>query len=225
MPAVSGRRRLRIEVWSDIVCPWCYLGKRRLDKALDRFGHAEDVEVVWRSFQLDPTHRDGLREPVYETLARKTGGSPAQLRAMTGQLVALGAEEGLAYDFDRAVSVNTFDAHRLGHLARRHSLGAQMHERLMRAHLVEGELVDDVETLVRLGTDVGVPADKVRQVLAGDAFAADVREDIREAQALGVTGVPFFVLNRAYGVSGAQPVNDLLSALRTADAASSPAAR
>ncbi|WP_254407489.1 DsbA family oxidoreductase [Streptomyces sp. GMY02] len=172
-----------------------------------------------------PHPRDGLREPVYETLARKTGGSPAELHAMTGQLVALGAEEGLAYDFDRAVSVNTFDAHRLSHLARLHGLGAQMHERLMRAHLVEGELVDDVETLVRLGTDVGVPADKVRQVLTGDAFAADVREDIREAQALGVTGVPFFVLNRAYGVSGAQPVDNLLSALRTADAASSPAAR
>ncbi|GHJ37727.1 DSBA oxidoreductase [Streptomyces sp. TS71-3] len=216
---------MQIEVWSDVVCPWCYIGKRRLDRALDRFAHAGDVEVVWRSFQLDPAHRAGAREPVYEALARKTGGSPAQVRAMTGQVVELGAAEGLAYDFDRAVAVNTFDAHRLNQLGRAHGLGTQMHERLMRAHLMEGEVVDDVETLVRLGSEVGVPADDVREVLAGDAYADDVREDIREAQALGATGVPFFVLNRTYGVSGAQPVDTFLSALHRAAGAPGAAAR
>ncbi|MFE2181595.1 DsbA family oxidoreductase [Streptomyces sp. NPDC059455] len=225
MKAVSGQRQLRIEVWSDVVCPWCYIGKRRLDKALGRFEHDGDVEVVWRSFQLDPTHRSGLREPVYDAMARKTGVSRAQVRLMTRQVVELAAEEGLAFDFDRAISVNTFDAHRLNQLARAHGLGTEMHERLMRAYLMEGELVDDVETLVRLGTETGVPADEVRRVLAGDAYAADVQEDTREAQALGATGVPFFVLNRAYGLSGAQPVDALLSALRTAGAAPSSAAR
>ncbi|MBL1112108.1 DsbA family oxidoreductase [Streptomyces sp. 110] len=222
---MSGQRQLRIEVWSDVVCPWCYIGKRRLDKALGRFEHDGDVEVVWRSFQLDPTHRSGLREPVYDAMARKTGVSRAQVRSMSRQVVELAAEEGLAFDFDRAISVSTFDAHRLNQLARVHGLGAEMHERLMRAYLMEGELVDDVETLVRLGTETGVPADEVRRVLAGDAYAADVQEDSREAQALGATGVPFFVLNRAYGLSGAQPVDAFLSALRTAGAAPSSAAR
>ncbi|MBO3680210.1 DsbA family oxidoreductase [Streptomyces sp. NEAU-YJ-81] len=222
---MSGQQRLRIEVWSDVVCPWCYIGKRRLDKALDQFGHADEVEVVWRSFQLDPAHREGVREPVYDALARKTGGSPAQVRAMTGQLAELGAAEGLAYDFDRAVFVNTFDAHRLNQLGRAHGLGSQTHERLMRAHLIEGEVVDDVETLVQLGNEVGIPADEARKVLAGDAYAADVLEDTREAQALGASGVPFFVLNRTYGLSGAQPVDTFLSALRKAAAAPGTAAR
>ncbi|MBC6470450.1 DsbA family oxidoreductase [Actinomadura alba] len=207
---------MRIEVWSDIVCPWCYLGKRRLESALADFEHAGDTEVVWRSFQLDPTYPKGRRQPVYEALAAKTGGSPAQVQAMTGQVATLAAQEGLAYDFGRAVMVNTFDAHRLTHLAAAHDLGGQMHERLMRAQLIEGETLDDAETLVRMGEEVGVPADEVRQMLAGDGYAQEVEEDIRQARLLGATGVPFFVLDRAYGIAGAQPVETLLSALRTA---------
>ncbi|AEM84283.1 DSBA oxidoreductase [Streptomyces violaceusniger Tu 4113] len=222
---MNGQQRLRIEVWSDVVCPWCYIGKRRLDKALDQFGHADEVEVVWRSFQLDPAHREGAREAVYDALARKTGGSPAQVRAMTGQLAQLGAAEGLAYDFDRAVLVNTFDAHRLNQLGRAHGLGTQTHERLMRAHLTEGEILDDTETLVRLGNDVGIPAEETRTVLAGDAYAADVLQDTRQAQALGAGGVPFFALNRTYGLSGAQPVDTFLSALHKAAATPGTATR
>lgn len=205
-----------IEVWSDVVCPWCYIGKRRLEGALASFEHADEVEVLWRSFQLDPSYPKGDRQPVYEALAAKTGGSPAQVRAMTGQVTALAAEEGLAYDFDRATMVNTFDAHRLTHLARAHAQGDQMHERLMRAQLIEGEALDDPETLVRLGAEVGVPADETRRMLAGDDYVQDVEDDVSQARMLGVTGVPFFVLDRTYGISGAQPVEAMLSALRTA---------
>ena len=207
---------MRVEVWSDVVCPWCYIGKRRLERALEGFEHAGEVEVEWRSFQLDPSHPKGVRQPVYESLAQKTGGSTAQVRAMTDRVKALGAEEGLEYDFENAISVNTFDAHRLTHLAKAHGLGAETHERLMRAQLIEGETLDDVETLVRLGAEVGVPADEARRVLAGDDHTRDVEEDIREARMLGANGVPFFVLDRTYGVSGAQPVEMFLSALRTA---------
>jgi predicted DsbA family dithiol-disulfide isomerase len=207
---------VRVEVWSDVVCPWCYIGKRRLERALEGFEHAGEVEVEWRSFQLDPSHPKGVRQPVYESLAQKTGGSTAQVRAMTDRVKALGAEEGLEYDFENAISVNTFDAHRLTHLAKAHGLGAETHERLMRAQLIEGETLDDVETLVRLGAEVGVPADEARRVLAGDDHTRDVEEDIREARMLGANGVPFFVLDRTYGVSGAQPVEMFLSALRTA---------
>ncbi|GLW07167.1 DSBA oxidoreductase [Microtetraspora sp. NBRC 13810] len=207
---------MRIEVWSDVVCPWCYIGKRRLERALSGFEHAGEVEVVWRSFQLDPSTPRGARVPVRETIAQKMGGSMKQVMAMTEHVSSLAAQEGLAYDFDRSVSANTFDAHRLTHLAAAHGLGGEMHERLLSAQLIEGETLDDAETLVRLGAEVGVPAGDARRMLAGDEYAEDVRDDVREAQALGVSGVPFFVLDRAYGVSGAQPVETFASALRTA---------
>ncbi|MDX3850669.1 DsbA family oxidoreductase [Streptomyces sp. AK02-01A] len=222
---MSEKTSIRVEVWSDVVCPWCYIGKRRLEKALAGFEHADEVEVVWRSFQLDPAYPKGPGRPVYEALAEKTGGSTAQVRAMTAQVAALAEQEGLVYDFDRATMANTFDAHRLAQLAKAHGLGAEMHERLLSAQLTEGESLGDTETLVRLGAEVGVPADEARRVLAGDEYAADVAADIREARTLGATGVPFFVLDRAYGVSGAQPVETFLSALRQAHHHSGAATR
>ncbi|MEV5843430.1 DsbA family oxidoreductase [Streptomyces sp. NPDC051985] len=216
---------LRIDVWSDVVCPWCYIGKRRLETALGRFEHADEVEVRWHSFQLDPAHPRGDRRPVLDALARKTGAPPAQVRAMIRQVTELAAAEGLRYDLERAVAVNTVDAHRLSHLAEAHGLGAEMHERLLRAHLGEGEAVDDPDTLVRLGAEVGVPEDEIRRTLAGDAYEAAVAADVREARRYGATGVPFFVLDRTYGLSGAQPADTFLSALRTARAGTAGAAR
>ncbi len=214
---------MKIEVWSDVVCPWCYIGKRRLDRALAGFARAGDVEVEWRSFQLDPAYPKGARRPVLAHLAQKFGGSVDQVRAMTDRVRSLAAEEGLAYDFDRAVAVNTVDAHRVSHLAKAHGLGGQLHERLMRAHLMEGETLDDAETLVRLAGEVGVPGDEVRRVLAGDEYAKDVEADGREAQMLGANGVPFFVLDRRYGISGAQPLEVFARALRTAYEHAGPA--
>lgn len=214
---------MKIEVWSDVVCPWCYLGKRRLDRALAGFEHAGDIEVEWRSFQLDPAYPKGAASPVLAHLAQKLGGSVDQVRAMTDRVKSLAAEEGLEYDFDRAVAVNTVDAHRVSHLAKAHGLGAQMHERLLRAHLMEGETLDDPETLVRLASEVGVPSDEVRRVLAGDEYAKDVEADGREAQQLGANGVPFFVLDRRYGISGAQPLEVFAQALRTAYEQAGPA--
>ncbi|WP_416969805.1 DsbA family oxidoreductase [Streptomyces sp. 4F14] len=209
---------MRIDIWSDVVCPWCFIGKRRMETALGRFEHADDVEVHWHSFQLDPSHPKGERTPTFEILARKTGAPPAQLRAMTGQVTELAAAEGLSYDLEHAVSVNTIDAHRVGHLAAERGLGDAMHERLLRAHLCEGELVDDADTLARLGAEVGVPEEETRKVLAGDAYRDAVHQDFTDARRYGATGVPFFVINRAYGVSGAQSAETFLSALRTAHA-------
>ncbi|MET7339314.1 DsbA family oxidoreductase [Nonomuraea sp. NPDC005650] len=217
--------QVRIDVWSDVVCPWCYIGKRRLETAIGRFEHADQVQVRWHSFQLDPSHPKGVREPVYEMLAKKIGGSAAQVRQMTGQVAQLAAAEGLAYDFDRAVSVNTLDAHRLNQLAAEHGLDGQMHERLLRAHLIEGEQVDDPDTLVRLGTEVGLPGEEVRRVVDGDAYTAEVAADVRDAQRLGAGGVPFFVLNNTWGVSGAQSADVFTSALRQAHSAAVAAAR
>ncbi|MFC4856470.1 DsbA family oxidoreductase [Actinophytocola glycyrrhizae] len=201
---------MKIEVWSDIVCPWCYIGKRRLETALAGFDHPVDVE--WRSFQLDPAFPRDQAIPVYEGLAQKFGA--ADVREMTERVTELAAVEGLHYDYDHAVMVNTFDAHRLTHHAKAQDLGGEMHERLMRAQLVEGETVNDVDTLVRLSEDIGVEG--ARAVLTGDRYTSEVEADIREARLLGATGVPFFVLDRRYGVSGAQPVEVFESALQQA---------
>ena len=209
---------MRVEIWSDVVCPWCYIGKRRFEKALARFDRSEEVEVVWRSFQLHPEHPKGVREPLEESLAAKIGGTVEQVRAMNDHVKTLAAAEGLAYDFERYTLVNTFDAHRLTHLAKAHGLGGALHERFLRAQLIEGEVLDDADTLVRLSAEVGVPEDDARRLLEGDEYTADVNEEIRELRALGGNGVPFFVIDSRYGVSGAQPTEVFLRALKTARA-------
>jgi predicted DsbA family dithiol-disulfide isomerase len=197
-----------------VVCPWCYIGRRRLERALASFEHAGDVDVVWRSWQLDPAFPRGKRQPALEFLMAKAGATREGAREMNAHVSRLAEQEGLAYRLDDAVMVNTLDAHRLSHLAAAHGLGDQAHERLLRAQLVDNDVLDDPDTLVRVGTDIGLDEGGIRAVLAGDAYRAQVEADIREARRLGVSGVPFFVLNRAYGVSGAQPVEALLGALR-----------
>ena len=206
---------MRVGIWSDVVCPWCYIGKRRFEKALARFDHSDEVEVVWRSFQLHPEHPKGVREPLEESLAAKIGGTVEQARAMNDHVKTLAAAEGLYYDFESYTLVNTFDAHRLTHLAKAHGLGAELHERFLRAQLIEGEVLDDADTLVRLSAEIGVPEDDARRVLEDDDYTADVNEEIRELRALGGNGVPFFVIDRRYGVSGAQPTEVFLRALET----------
>lgn len=203
---------MKIEVWSDIICPWCYIGKRRLETALASFEHP--VEIEWRSFQLDPEFPKGKAIPVYDALAQKFGGGAAQVREMTGRVSELAAIEGLHYDYDHAVMVNTFDSHRLAHHAKSQGLGSEMHERLMRAQLIEGANLGEVDTLVRLAEEIGV--EDARPVVTSDQYTTDVEADIREARLLGATGVPFFVLDRKYGVSGAQPVEVFEQALQTA---------
>jgi predicted DsbA family dithiol-disulfide isomerase len=209
---------VRVEIWSDVVCPWCYIGKGRFEKALARFDHSDEVEVVWRSFQLHPEHPKGVREPLEESLAAKIGGTVEQVRVMNDHVKTLAAAEGLYYDFESYTLVNTFDAHRLTHLAKAHGLGAELHERFLRAQLIEGEVLDDADTLVRLSAEIGVPEDDARRVLEDDDYTADVNEEIRELRALGGNGVPFFVIDRRYGISGAQSTEVFLRALETARA-------
>lgn len=212
---------LQLEVWSDVICPWCYIGKRRLERALERFEHAAEVEVVWRSFQLDPAYPAGLGQDVSDVLAAKFGASPEQVKSMTDRVSELAAAEGLVYALERSKMANTYDAHRLTQLARDRGLGGEMHERLLRAHLAEGEQLDDAETLVRLGAETGVPAEQTRRLLASDDYADAVEADLAEARRLGVSGVPFFVLDRRFALSGAQAAEVFLGALRTAFAPSS----
>ncbi|GIF44497.1 DsbA family oxidoreductase [Actinoplanes xinjiangensis] len=209
---------IRIDVWSDVVCPWCYIGKRRLETALGRFEH--DVTVTWHSFQLDPTIPQGSREPVHEMLAKKIGAPASQVRAMTHQVTQLAEAEGLTYDLGNAISVNTRDAHRVAHLAGEHGLGTEMHEALLKAHLSEAAVVDDPDTLVRLAAGVGVPAEEAADVVRGTKYGAEVDADIQRARQLGISGVPFFLINQKYGISGAQSADAFLGALNKVHAES-----
>ena len=204
---------LKVEIWSDIACPWCYVGKRRFEAALAGFEHRDQVEVSWRSFELDPgapREREGDR---VEQLARKYGTSREQAEKMHEQMTAVAAGEGLEFRFDIARSGNSFDAHRLTHLAAAHGRQDAMKERLFRAYLTEGEVIGDPAVLERLGLEVGLPKDELRELLAGDRYAAEVREDEQLAASLAITAVPFFVVDRAIAASGAQPpelLRDLL---------------
>jgi predicted DsbA family dithiol-disulfide isomerase len=213
---------VKIEVWSDIVCPWCYIGKRRLETALARFPHPGQVEVVWRSFQLDPSIPAGHTEATLPALAAKYGASVEQMRANMDHVEQLAAAEGLDYDLANGVSGNTLLAHQLIHLAAEHGRGGAMKERLLHAHFEERRSVFDVDALVPLAVDVGLTEDEVRTALADGRFLPAVREDIETARALGATGVPFFVVDRAYGAAGAQPAETLLQLLERAWADSHP---
>lgn len=208
---------LKVDVWSDIACPWCFIGKRRLEAALREFPHAAEIEVEWRSFQLDPAAprvRDKSLSHA-ERLAKKYGVSVERAKAMNDRLIGIAAQAGLAFDFERIQSGNTFDAHRLLHLAKRKDLQEQLEERFMHAYLCEGAAIGDQETLRGLAIDVGLDADEVQALLAGDLHARDVHTDVELARALGIDGVPFFKIGR-YGISGAQPAELLLSALTRA---------
>jgi predicted DsbA family dithiol-disulfide isomerase len=207
---------MKVEIWSDVVCPWCYIGKRRFEQALARFEHAADVEVVWRAFELDPPAPVERQGDYAVRLAEKYGTAIAEAQQMLDTMTQAAAAEGLDFHFERARVGNTFDAHRLLHLAGERGVQDAVKERLLRAAFVEGEPVGDAETLVRLVSEAGLSADEARRVLADGTYGDDVRGEQRESQSLGISGVPFFVIDRRYGISGAQPTELLLQALEQA---------
>jgi predicted DsbA family dithiol-disulfide isomerase len=205
---------VHVEIWSDIACPWCYVGKRRFEAALAAYEHRDEVQVTWRSFELDPSAPREREHDGATHLAEKYGTSRDEALAMQRRMTDAAAEDGLEFRFDIARGGNTFDAHRLVHLAAAHGMQDAMKERLMRAYLTEGELIADPAVLTRLAVEAGLPEDEVRDTLATDRFAADVREDERTAERIGIRAVPFFVVDRAVGASGAHPPEALLELLR-----------
>jgi predicted DsbA family dithiol-disulfide isomerase len=207
---------LTVEVWSDVVCPWCSIGKRRFEAALQAFDHADEVTVMWRSFELDPEAPPHVEGTAAERLAAKYGMSAERAETLHAEMTERAAAEGLEYHFELTRGGNTFDAHRMIHLAATYGHQGAAQERLMRAYFTEGEAISDHGTLVRLVAELGVDPDEARAALELDRFAEDVREDEQLAGQLGIQGVPFFVLNRRYGVSGAQPPEVLLDALQQA---------
>ena len=207
---------MKIEIWSDIACPWCFIGKRRFESALEGFAHKDDVEVEWRSFQLDPTLPDRVEESEVDYLSR-TKGMPAEaVKQMFAQVSEQAAGEGLNYDFSSIVVANSFTAHRFLHFAKAHGVMAEAEEALMSGHFETGRDIGSIDYLAEVGEGLGLDPAEVRRVLESNEYTRAVEADIAEARSLGANGVPFFVIDRKYGISGAQQPEVFSRALDTA---------
>lgn len=207
---------MKIEIWSDVACPWCYIGKRRFETALNGFAHKDSVEVQWRSYQLDPTipeHYDGTE---LSYLSDRKGMDPAQVAGMFKHVTEQAKAEGLNYKFDDVVVANSFNAHQLLHLAAANGKADAVKESLLSGHFEHGLDIGSREALVAIGTAAGLSEADINEALDTDKYADEVRHDFAEARALGVQGVPFFVLDRKYGISGAQPAEVFAQALNQA---------
>ena len=216
---------MKIEIWSDVVCPWCYIGKRRIESALAEFEHADQVEVHWRSFELDPGAPSVPTESTALMLARKYGQSAAGAKQMQDRVEAVAAEAGLVYRLSETLHLNTVDAHRLIHLAHQqggHDLQGRVKEALLRAYFTEARNVADHTVLREVAVAAGLDASRVEEVLGSREFEDDVHADVEQARAYGASGVPFFVVDGRYGVSGAQPTEVFSQVLERAWSESHP---
>lgn len=213
---------ITIEVWSDVMCPFCYIGKRRLEKALASFDPKNKVSVQWKSYQLAPNLVTNTEISSYEHLATHKGISVEEAKTMSDQISTMAKADGLEYHLDKSVVANSFNAHRLSHFAKVHNKQNELEELLFQAHFTDGKNIDDIDTLVGMAESLGLDAAAARKVLESDEYADDVRRDIAEAQQIGVQGVPFFVFNRKYAVSGAQPVEAFTQTLEAVVADTKP---
>lgn len=206
---------MKIDIWADVICPFCFIGTRHLDLALQDFADADDVELVWHSFELDPSAPANQHTDVVNFLASKHGMSIEQATEAQKQVAAQAAQAGLTFNWQQAKPGNTFDAHRLVHLAASRGLGTQAEKALMKAYFTDGAPISDPAALQQVGEGIGLPADDVRALLAGDEYADAVRADEQLAGQVGIQGVPFFVFNDKWAISGAQPVEMFQQALQT----------
>ncbi|MCW5922151.1 MAG: DsbA family oxidoreductase [Saprospiraceae bacterium] len=204
---------MKVEIWSDVMCPFCYIGKRKFEEALSQFPHREKVEVVWKSFQLDPDLVTDTTKSVRQSLAESKGWSLEKTDEAMSYVVDMAKTVGLTYQFDKAVVANSFDAHRFSHLAKKHGLQDKAEERLFAAYFLEGKNTADHQTLIQIGTEIGLDSSEVKLALANNEYADEVNKDIDDAHQIGVTGVPFFLFNRKYAVTGARDSKVYLNAL------------
>ena len=205
--------KLKIEIWSDVMCPFCYIGKRKFEKGLEEFAHKDNVDIIWKSFQLDPNLKTDPNTNINKMLADKKGWSLERAKDMNDYVTNIAKQVGLTYNFDKAIVANSFDAHRFSHLARKHGLQDKAEEALFSAYFTEGKNTSDHNTLIELGKNIGLDSKEIEQMLTSEDYVEEVQRDIYEAQQIGVSGVPFFVINRKYAVSGAQESVTFLQAL------------
>jgi predicted DsbA family dithiol-disulfide isomerase len=204
---------MKVEIWSDVMCPFCYIGKRRFENALSQLPFKEEIEIEWKAFQLDPSIKTEPGKSIHQYLAERKGFSVEKAKELNDHVTGMAASEGLQYNFDKAIVANSFDAHRFAHLAKKAGKGLEAEEILFKAYFTEGKNISDSDTLVQLGIDIGLDGAAVKQALESDAHTKEVEQDIAEAEALAIRGVPFFVIDRKYAVSGAQATETFVQAL------------
>lgn len=205
---------MKVEIWSDIMCPYCYIGKRRFEHALEQFEHAVDIQIEWRSFQLNPDMETDPNANINEYLAETKGWSELEARQMNDRVTKMAAEIGLEYNMDQVVVANSFDAHRLIQYAKRKEKGDAAEEALFKAYFTDGKNIDDLNTLVEIAEQVGLDGMESREILEGDQYSNAVKHDIQTAKSLNIHGVPFFLFNRKFAVSGAQNTETFLKAIK-----------
>ena len=210
------RRSMKVEIWSDVMCPFCYIGKRKFENALAKFDQKDKVEVTWKSFQLNPEMKTEPGKNINQYLAEAKGWSLDEAKAMNNRVTGMAKEVGLNYDFDKAVVANSFDAHRFVQLAKKEGKGDAAEERLFKAYFTEGKNIADHNTLSTLASEIGMDGKEVETMLSGNENTEAVLADVKEAEQIGVRGVPFFVIDRKYAISGAQPEETFLKALNQA---------
>ena len=205
--------KLKVQIWSDIMCPFCYIGKRKLEDALSQFENKDAVEIEWKSFQLDPNFIASPDDNTVDHLAEKYRKDRDWAESMVENTTQHAKTVGLDFHFEKAILANSFNAHRLSHLAKKHNLGNELEELLFKAYFTDGKDVNDLNTLTELGLEVGLEAKQFKQLLNSNAYGNEVKEDIKEANEIGVQGVPFFVFDNKYAISGAQPATLFLQTL------------
>lgn len=213
---------MNVEIWSDVMCPFCYIGKRKFENALEQFPHKNKINIIWKSFQLDPTTVTDPSLNTIEHLAHKKGWSKEQAAETTAHVTDIAKKVGLDFHFEKAVVANSFDAHRLSHLAKKHGKQNELEEKLFLAYFTEGKNTADHSTLLQIAKEIGLDEKEATDVLNSTTYSNEVEQDINEAQQVGVRGVPFFVIDRKYAVSGAQESETFLGALTKAYEESKP---
>ncbi len=205
---------MEVEIWSDIMCPFCYIGKRRFEEALNKFENRNTITIIWKSFQLNPDLKNDANLTIHQYLANKKGWSLEQAVKMNENVVAMASNAGLDYHFEKAKVANTFNAHRLLHLAKKHNLQNETKELLLKAYFTDGKNVADFNILAELGASIGINKEEIIQMLNSNLYSDEVYNDIKEASLLGIRGVPFFLFNGKMAISGAQPVESFLEVLK-----------
>lgn len=206
--------KMQVEIWSDVMCPFCYIGKRKFEAALSQFVHKENIEVIWKSYMLNPEMKTDTNKNSIVALAEHKGISIEESKKMHKYVVEMATNAGLKYNMDKTISANSFNAHRLTHYAKSQGKQLEIEEKLFEAYFILGKNIDDTNTLIGLGESVGLSKETLAKVIKGNDYAEDVRQDVYEAQQVGVRGVPFFVFDRKYAVSGAQESAVFLQSLQ-----------
>ncbi len=207
---------MKVEIWSDVMCPFCYIGKRRLELALDKFEHKNEVEITFRTFQLHPDAEKNTGLSMHEVLSKKMNGTVEQAKRMNNQVALQARELGLYYDFDNLIPTNTYDSLRLSYFAKEHGKMEEMFERMMKAYFVDSLDVGDHRVLAQLAKEVGLDEGEALKVLQSDQYSENLRQDKEDGVKLGIQGVPYFIVNDKYTISGAQPPETFLSVLNQA---------